>query len=271
MRSAPAISGGTGGAGASGTAAGPVSVALDRLQVAEGIALTNLRADLNSVGGLHGQFRGLINGEAQVSGVLVAGDDGPSVRLQSDDGGAALRAAGIYANAYGGEMDLILEATGQPGSYDGRLSVDGPRLRNAPAVAELLNLISVVGLLEQLSGDGINLGDVDARFRLTPERIRLREGTAVGPSLGLSMDGVYDIASRQFEMQGVISPIYVVNGLIGAIFAPRREGLFGFSYMLRGTRADTNVTVNPLSILTPGVFREIFRAPPPDFLDRGQD
>jgi hypothetical protein len=32
-------------------------------------------------------------------------------------------------------------------------------------MAELLNLISVVGLLEQLGGDGINLGTVEARFR----------------------------------------------------------------------------------------------------------
>jgi len=275
MRNLAAVAGGgagqgAGGAGANDQASGPISVALDRLQVADGIALTDLRADLTSVGGLQGQFRGAINGAAQVSGVLVSSAEGTSVRLQSADGGAVMRAAGIYDDAYGGDMDLILRATGEPGHYNGRLSIDGPRLRNAPAVAELLNLISVVGLLEQLGGEGISLGDVNARFRLSPERIRLREGTALGPSLGLSMDGEYDIATRQFEMQGVISPFYMVNGLFGAIFAPRREGLFGFSYQLTGARGATNVTVNPLSILTPGIFREIFRAPPPDFSDEDQ-
>ena len=79
------------------------------------------------------------------------------------------------------------------------------------------------------------------------------------------MDGVYDVASERYEMQGVVSPLYIVNGLIGTLFARRNEGLFGFNYRLIGDSADTRVSVNPLSLLTPGIFREIFRAPPPDF------
>ena len=48
----------------------------------------------------------------------------------------------------------------------------------------------------------------------------------MGPSLGISMDGVYDTNARRYDMQGVVSPLYMVNGLVGALFAPRREGLF---------------------------------------------
>jgi hypothetical protein len=72
---------------------------------------------------------------------------------------------------------------------------------------------------------------------------------------------------RRFDMQGVVSPLYMVNGLVGALFAPRREGLFGFSYRLTGTAQNSNVSVNPLSILTPGIFREIFRRPPPELTE----
>ena len=63
-------------------------------------------------------------------------------------------------------------------------------------------------------------------------------------------------------MQGVISPIYILNG-IGQIFTRRGEGLFGFAYRMTGAQGATRVEVNPLSILTPGMFREIFRRPPP--------
>lgn len=257
MRQAPPMGGGAGDGG------GPLDVALDRLQLSDTIALTGLRAELTTAGGLQGPFRGAVNETAAVSGVLVPAEDGVTIRLQSDDGGAVLAAAGIYRNLYGGPLDLILRPLPAPGSYRGRLSVDGPRLRNAPAMAELLNAVSVVGLIDQLGGEGINLGQVEARFTLTPTRITLTEGSAVGPSLGLSIDGVYDILSRRVDMQGVISPLYMVNGVLGALFAPRREGLFGFSYRLTGTADDTNVAVNPLSILTPGIFRDIFRAPPP--------
>lgn len=257
LRGAPTAQAARGGAG------GPVAIALDRLQISEGIALRGFSADLSTQGGASGQFRGSVNGAASVSGTLTATGTGPAIRVRADDGGAVLRAAGVFRTAFGGDMDLRLQATGATGTFDGDLNIDGPRLRDAPVMAELLNIISVVGLLEQLSGDGINLGEVDARFRLTPTQVILTEGAAVGPSMGISMDGRFDIANSALDMQGVVSPLYAINGLIGGIFAPRREGLFGFSYRLTGQASNPQVAVNPLSILTPGIFRDIFRRPAP--------
>jgi hypothetical protein len=262
LRGAPP---GRGGAGVGD--GGPVIVRLDRLQVTEGIALQDLQADLSGAGGLSGQFVGRVNGQAPVTGTLIATENGPAVRVRAGDAGAVLRAAGLLQTIYGGEMELIIGATGTAGVYDGQLDIAGPRLRDAPAMAELLNLISVVGLLEQLGGEGINLGDVDARFQIRPSQIVVSRGSAVGPSMGISLDGVYDISARQLDMQGVLSPLYMVNGMIGALFAPRREGLFGFSFRLTGPPDNTDVAVNPLSILTPGIFREIFRRPPPDLVE----
>jgi hypothetical protein len=161
-------------------------------------------------------------------------------------------------------MELTLVSLEPRGHLDGQLTIQGPRLRDAPAMAELLNAISVVGLLEQLDGQGINLGLVEARFRITPDQVVLSRGSAIGPSMGVSMDGTYQTASRQIDMQGVISPFYALNGLLGVLTSPRREGLFGFAYRLQGVGDATTVTVNPLSIFTPGVFREIFRRPPPE-------
>ncbi|MBC6438450.1 MAG: hypothetical protein GDA52_10040 [Rhodobacteraceae bacterium] len=237
---------------------------LDELRVSDGIALRDVSAEVAIAGGMSGQFRGNVNGTAPVAGTVITTSAGPAVQLRSDDGGAVLRAAGLYGNAYGGEMNLDLQPTGQERHYRGDLVINGPRLRNAPVMAELLSMISVIGLLEQLGGEGINLGQVETRFTLTPHTVVIEHGTAVGPSMGFSMDGVYNIASRQFDMQGAVSPFYFVNGVLGIFFAPRREGLFGFSYQLTGTPEAARLIVNPLSILTPGVFRQIFRRPPPD-------
>ncbi len=243
---------------------GPFDISLERMQITNGIALTDLRAELDGAT-MSGDFRGEVNNVIGVTGQLVSSSNGPSVRMQSDDGGAVLRAANIITNIHGGPFSLILAARPEQGQYDGQLTIDSPRLRDAPVMAEILNLISVVGLLEQLSGDGINMGEVNALFRVTPDQITITEGAAVGPSMGISMDGVYDVASERYELQGVVSPLYLVNGLLGGIFATRREGLFGFNYRVIGDADDTRVSVNPLSLLTPGIFREIFRAPPPDF------
>jgi len=91
---------------------------------------------------------------------------------------------------------------------------------------------------------------------------------AVGASLGVSAAGLYSIRTKAFDMQGVVSPIYLLNG-IGAVLTRRGEGLFGFNYKLRGTADDPKVSVNPLSILTPGMFRELFRRAPPTLEGQG--
>lgn len=253
----------TGSGGGGGVDSGPISATLDRLQVTEGIAFSPILADLTTQGGLSGQFRGRVNGDAPVTGTFISTPTGPAVRIRADDGGQVLRSAGIFRSAHGGQMELVLQASGAQGVYDGLLRIDSPRLRDAPVLAEMLNVVSIVGLLDQLGGEGINLGSVEAQFRLTPTQLILTEGVALGAALGLSLDGTYDLASRQLDMAGVLSPLNAVNGLFGAIFTPRREGLFGFAYRLTGPSSGPQVTVNPLSILTPGIFREIFRRPPP--------
>ncbi len=184
------------------------------------------------------------------------------MRILSDNGGGVLSDAGIFPNARDGAFDLRLVPKGGAGQYDGALSIQNVRLRNAPILAGLLDAVSVVGMIDQLQGPGIVFTTVESRFDISPGRIVVREGSAVGASLGISLDGVYETAAKRFDMQGVISPIYLLNG-IGQIFTRRGEGLFGFSFRLTGSPGAPEVRVNPLSILTPGMFREIFRTAPP--------
>ncbi|MFM7442424.1 MAG: hypothetical protein ACKO2N_00725, partial [Tabrizicola sp.] len=103
-------------------------------------------------------------------------------------------------------------------------------------------------------------------FVLTPKAVEISQGSAVGASLGISFAGLYLTDSGRIDLQGVISPIYLVNG-VGQILTRRGEGLFGFNYRLTGTTDDPNVSVNPLSVLTPGMFRELFRQRPPNLKD----
>ncbi|SLN09722.1 AsmA family protein [Roseovarius litorisediminis] len=241
---------------------GPVTLSLDRLQVSDGIALQNFQAELDMSRGVDGNFSGKVNGGAEITGRVVPRNGRSAFRIQSINAGAVMSSAGMLKKARNGDMDLVLIPAPEPGSYDGQLKIMGIRLKNAPALGALLNAISVVGLLQQLDGEGIHFSEVDARFRLTPERVTLLSGSGVGASIGISMDGYYFLESGRMDMQGVISPIYLVNA-IGGMFTRKGEGLIGFNYNLKGTAANPRVQVNPLSALTPGLFREIFRRPAP--------
>lgn len=248
--------------GAGAGEAGPMTIALDRLQVSEGIALTGFRGNFTGAGGLSGTFTGAVNGGTAVQGTLVPIEGRSAVRLRSADAGGVFRDAGLLGNGFGGEMDLTLRPAGAEGTYLGRLQARDLRVRDAPALASLLDAISVVGLLAQMGGQGLLFNDVEADFTLTPDRITVQNASAVGPGLGLSLDGVYGLASRRMDFQGVISPFYALNG-IGAILTRPGEGLIGFNFTLQGSVDSPRVLVNPLSALTPGMFREIFRRPPP--------
>jgi len=258
-----------GGGGADGSSR--IKLRLDRLQLSSGIVLNDLQGDINTAGGLNGSFTARVNGGARVVGSLAPLANGTGVRITSQDAGAVMRSAGVFTTAFGGVMDMVLFPTLQTGEYDGNLTITATRVRDAPALAELLSLISVVGLIEQLGGDGISFGAIDASFRLTPDAIRLKESSAVGASMGITMTGDYEFGSDKINMTGVLSPIYALNGLLeqtkifGGLFGKQTgEGLFGFNYTLKGTKSAPVVGINPLSILTPGLFREIFRQPVPE-------
>lgn len=258
MRSAPFGQGG----GSGSAATGPMQISLDRLQVSDSIAVTGFEGRFRDAGGLTGDFTADL-GRAEINGALVPQNGGSAIRIRARDAGDVLAGAGVFNNVKDGTFDLTLvPVRGQDGTYDGNLVIRETRLQDAPAITGLLDAISVVGLLDELNGSGIYFTEVEARFRLSPRQVVLTRSSAIGPSMGISMDGFYNLADKRMDMQGVLSPIYILNG-IGQLFARKGEGLIGFNFNLRGAASDPQVSVNPLSAFTPGIFRDIFRRPPP--------
>jgi hypothetical protein len=233
--------------------------------VSTGITMTDFRGNFDTRGGLDGRFAARVNGGGAIEGSVTPSDRGDVIRITSRDAGAVMASAGIFDKGRGGSLDLTLVPRGPKGHFDGRASFSTMRVQDAPALAELLSAVSVVGLLEQLNGEGLAFNNGEVSFILTPEAVEITQGSAVGASLGISFAGLYESSGR-LDLQGVISPIYLVNGL-GQIFSRRGEGFFGFNYALTGSASAPVVSVNPLSVLTPGMFREIFRTAPPNLDD----
>ncbi len=264
MRNLPSGTGG-GGAGGGGSGGTPISARLDRVIVSSGISLTGFGGDfVPRGGGMEGRFVAAVNGRGHIIGTTSALRGGTAVHITSEDAGRVMAAAGIFANGRGGDLELSLRPQGGAGQYIGSASFTKLSVSDAPTLAAMLSAASVIGLLEQLNGQGILFNEGDLDFRITPEGVQITRGAAVGASMGISFAGTYLNRTLALDIEGTISPIYVLNG-IGGIFAPRKgEGLFGFTYRITGTSRAPRVSVNPLSILTPGMFRELFRRPVPE-------
>ncbi len=258
---------GEGDGGAGGTGQGSqVDVTLDRLQVTETVALTGFQGVFQTTGGVNGSFRARVNGEAAVQGQVTPRGNRSAVSLTSGDAGAVLRAAGVLTQAKGGDLDLQLEPVTAPDSYDVILKIINTRITDAPAMAALLNAISLVGLLDEMAGQGIFFSSIDSRMRLTPTEIKVLSGSAVGPSMGLSFDGIIDTVNGRLDLRGAISPIYLVNA-IGSVLTRKGEGIIGFNYSLTGPLSAPKVSVNPLSGLAPLFLRNLLRPPAPTVSD----
>ncbi|MEC7760558.1 MAG: AsmA-like C-terminal region-containing protein [Pseudomonadota bacterium] len=261
LRNAGLTSGG-GSSGARGPAS-PLDLTLDELVIAEGIVLQGFSGDFDLSGGLRGTFTSQVAGGARLNGTVAQTENGAAYRINSAQGGEILRGLNLFTKASGGALEVVLAPTGAKGTFEGSVTLTDTRLVDAPAMAQLLSAISVVGLLDQLDGPGIGFTEVKGRFNLSPERLTLYSSSAVSASLGLSMDGYYNLGSNTLDMQGVLSPFYLINSLGRAVSARDGEGLVGFNFNLTGPASKPNVGINPLSVLTPGVLREIFRRQAP--------
>ncbi|AWB48422.1 hypothetical protein HYN69_07755 [Gemmobacter aquarius] len=258
---------GTGGDGGAGADI-PITARLDEVRISDDLRLTGFAGRFTPRGGFNGSFDGLVNGIAAVTGTVVPSANGAAVRIRSENAGAVLDSAGVFASARGGTLDMLLTPAGPPGVYAGSATITRVRVANAPVLAELLSAVSVVGLLEQLNGEGLLFNEAVGDFTVTPGAVQISRASAVGASLGVSMAGVYGTTSKEMHLQGVVSPLYLLNG-IGSFLTKRGEGFFGFNYEVNGDASGASVSVNPLSILTPGRFRELFRSPPPRLGDNG--
>ena len=78
--------------------------------------------------------------------------------------------------------------------------------------------------------------------------------------------GTYNVERDLLDIRGTLVPFYVVNSLlgnlplIGGLFSggERGGGLFAASYTVRGTMSAPDISVNPISVLAPGVLRNLF-------------
>ncbi|MDC1444746.1 AsmA-like C-terminal region-containing protein [Amylibacter sp.] len=247
------------------TEVGILKVALDSLRISDGIEFTNFISEIDYSKKDLGSFRAQINGGAEIYGNLSKGEFGTIISLNGDDAGHVLRSAGILKNIRGGKINLVLTPNKKDGYYTGRFITNKFRMMHSSPLALLLDSLSLVGLVDKLENEGIQFDQAKGWLNITPDGIQLRDVSLVGISMGMSITGWYDKQKKSINFDGVVTPVYAINGvferLAGKLFGEQKgEGLFSFVYTMKGPTSSPKVEVKPLSILTPGGFRKIFRA-----------
>ncbi len=134
------------------------------------------------------------------------------------------------------------------------------------AFVQLVSLLSLTGVIESLTGEGVSFNNLESRIALTEDEVILRDFFMSGERLGLTASGTTSIQGQNSEIQGAVVPAYLFNNLvskiplIGTILSggEEREGVFAINYTLKGSLAEPQISSNPVSVIAPGFLRRLF-------------
>ena len=149
-----------------------------------------------------------------------------------------------------------------------RMVIENGRLKEAPFVTQVLSLASIRGLSDTLAGEGVLFSTIELPLTIAGGRYNVVGARASGPALGLTANGWVTPATGSINIDGVLVPSFGLNSALGGIpgigklFISREgEGVISLRYDIEGTFERAQVSVNPLSAITPGVLRRIFENP----------
>jgi hypothetical protein len=271
-RQAPSrVSGST--AGTAEPAAGPswtLDAKFDRVLLAHDGTASGISLHAENDGHVVRQLRieGNVGTRAPFNVDIVPARLGRRLTVKADGAGELLRGLDLVQSMQGGQLSVQADYDDSRSDRPlvGTADIEHFRIRNAPAFAKLLQAMTLYGLVELMEGPGLGFTRLVAPFRLTDNVIELTDARAFSPSLGLTMKGRLELDADRIDMQGTIVPAYFFNSLLGTIplvgklFSPEPGGgVFAASYTLRGSLEDPEVSVNPLSALTPGFLRGLFK------------
>lgn len=209
---------------------------------------------------------GILNGESSVEVALLAENGERRIKVDSDDAGAFLRSLGIFNNGIGGKLQLRAKVYEREleNTIDGILSVNDFKVMNAPVLAKILTIGSLSGLANLLNGEGIYFVRFNAPFSVKNKYLKVRNARAVGPALGITLEGFLNRQEGEIKMEGTLVPSYTLNSVLGNIpvlgdllIGKQGEGVFAINYSVSGPVVEPTIRVNPLTALAPGFLRTI--------------
>jgi hypothetical protein len=217
---------------------------------------------LNATGKLNGKSAAVVELEQKNGARLL--------KAEALDAGAAFRLVGFYGNIVGGKASLQVNLdAGSAGAKSGTLWAQDFAVVGDAVMTDVLTDPGAAAVLgnrkQQIARSRIVFKRLRAPFVVGGGKFRLNDAYMNGPALGATMRGTADFKSQTVDLSGTYVPLYGLNSALGAIpilgrvlVGRQGEGVVGITFAIKGKLDDPNVLVNPISVMTPGIFRQIF-------------
>ncbi|MCP4354260.1 MAG: DUF3971 domain-containing protein [Proteobacteria bacterium] len=245
-----------------------INIKLDEAILSKGATpLYDLNVDLK----LNGAYKGIIKAKhskgSQDFYIRFKQKDKNTTTIDSliPDFGRALRNVTGYKNLRNGfgliAGDLVFNK-GHFNTADLTVKVKDFQIVKAPALAKVLAVVSLEQLLS--SKKGILFDRLFAKINIKDSVVKIRKGSMKGPSIGILLDGEMNLKTDSVYFKGTLIPLAELNTLlskiplIGYLLTGSQKAISGTDFKIKGTIQKPKVKVYPLSILTPGILKDIF-------------
>ncbi|MSP94948.1 MAG: DUF3971 domain-containing protein [Alphaproteobacteria bacterium] len=221
-----------------------------------------------------------LDAEGPLKGKITAGfavDKGiRKVTVDAEDAEGFVRAFTGFSSIRGGALSARIafpaddpQAKQGNADYTGTLTLEDFVVTDQPFLARLFAAGSLDGPLRLMQGSGISISNFSAPFSARGKMMTINGGRAAGTAIGATFEGTLDRRQDRIDLTGTLVPAYAFNSLLGNVpvlgdllVSKPGEGIIGLTYAMKGNLGEPALTVNPLSVLTPGIFRRLFEFSP---------
>ena len=236
-----------------------------------GLRLLAARRDSEIV---HFDLRGMTGGGGKIVGEIRSHKNRRRLTVRGNDGGALLRFLDVYSRVQGGDISIFVDLPLAAAGVSGLLFLTDFRIVDEPALQRIAASESaarndrddrrtVTGTAERRNE--LDVRELAVRFRRAGGVLNITNALLKSDSVGGSVSGSIDFRRDRVALKGTYVPAYTLNNLfsrlpvLGAVLGNRRnEGLIAVTFSITGAIGSPVLTVNPVSVIAPGVLRKIF-------------
>ena len=194
--------------------------------------------------------------------------------IVSDNAGILFKSLGIYTELENGKLRIDLTQTKniQEGTDKNTIDISGQAKiydfatkNNSLLTRLVLGLTTLDGIGSIIGNKNLHFSEMSVGISYSDGVIELKNGKLLSSGLDITLDGDIDLKKKYVILSGNLIPsVYGVNKMVNSIplfgnLISGGGGVIDAKYRIYGDFGDIKTSVNPLSILPLGFFKNLFK------------
>ena len=213
-------------------------------------------------------FKGLFDTGEDLTINIDSIDNNRLLKINSSNAGKALKIRNISKSINGGRLkfEAIYNNLETDDYFEGNLSLTDFAIKKKSKLATFIKFIRIFDIKKQLDGDTEDFEYAEMQVKRNKKIYNIDNVKAYGGLMALTAKGFINKENDAVNIEGLVAPTYAIDSwignipIIGAIVTGiEGGGVLAANYSVKGTVKDPKYFVNPLSVLTPGVFKDFWK------------